>query len=231
MKIQHNNVDMKRLSGQLSLIPESQDDIYELESVICIGDKVKSHTQRKIQLDNKNQIKMNLFLKIKIETIHVDLEGCIIYLKGRTCEENEHVKLGSYHTIEVELEKKFCLEKETWTNKQLKTLRESTKARQDILFVILYEKECVVSKVGKNRITIKSKLEIKNKKFANVINTLSNSVQSVEMVVIASVLEMRNDLYKAIKSHKDFKTYESFCVVKLPVELKKSPNSKIINLF
>ncbi|KAF9764964.1 Protein pelota [Nosema granulosis] len=229
MKIQNDRVDKKRNIGHMSLIPESQDDIYELDSIINVGDIVKSHTQRKVQMDNKTQIKLNLFLKIKIETINVDLQGSIIYLKGRTCEENEHVKLGSYHTIEVELGKKFDLYKEIWTNTQLKAIKECTKAKQDLLFVVLYEKECVISQVGKNRTTIKNKIEIKNKKFANIVNSLANHINSIEIMVIASVSDYRNDLQKAIKNHKDFKSFNSICVVKLPTELKNSTNSKIIN--
>lgn len=229
MKIQNDHVDRKRYIGHMSLIPESQDDIYELDSIINVGDIVKSHTQRKVQMDNKTQVKLNLYLKIKIETVNVDLQGSIIYLKGRTCEENEHVKLGSYHTIEVEVGKRFDLYKESWSSTQIKILKECTQAKQDLLFVILYEKECVISKVGKNRTTIKNKIEIKNKKYSNIVNSLANYTNSIEIMVIASVSDSRNDLQKVIKSHKDFKNFNSIYVVKLPSELKTSTNSKIIN--
>ena len=38
---------------------------------------------------------------------------CMIWL-GRNIEENQHVKMGAYHTIDLELNRKFTLTKAHW---------------------------------------------------------------------------------------------------------------------
>jgi len=38
-------------------------------------------------------------------------KACKLRLKGRNIEENDHVKMGAYHTIDLELNRKFTLKK------------------------------------------------------------------------------------------------------------------------
>ena len=42
-------------------------------------------------------------LKIKVERIEFDAEQCSLRLNGRNVEENEFVKMGQYHTIDLEI--------------------------------------------------------------------------------------------------------------------------------
>jgi protein pelota len=53
-------------------------------------------------------------LKIKVERIEFDAEQCSLRLNGRNVEENEHVKLGQYHTIELEIGRPCTIEKSCW---------------------------------------------------------------------------------------------------------------------
>ena len=36
------------------------------------------------------------------------------FLQGRNIEENQYVKMGAYHTLSLELQRKFTLTKENW---------------------------------------------------------------------------------------------------------------------
>ena len=54
---------------------------------------------------------------INIVCLFVLLDGfqsCMLRLKGRNIEENPHVKMGAFHTIELELNRKFELRKALW---------------------------------------------------------------------------------------------------------------------
>eukprot|EP00798_Chlamydomonas_sp_ICE-L_P020736 gene20736-27552_t len=58
--------------------------------------------------------RIRLKLKVEIENIEYDPEGGVIRLKGKNMTENEHVKLGAFHTLELELQRAFTLEKDQW---------------------------------------------------------------------------------------------------------------------
>jgi protein pelota len=49
-----------------------------------------------------------------VETIDFDPTVCTLHLKGKNVQENQHVKLGAYHTIDLELNRMFTLEKQCW---------------------------------------------------------------------------------------------------------------------
>ncbi|KAG5859398.1 release factor domain 1 domain-containing protein [Encephalitozoon hellem] len=230
MKLEKNKIDQRCMSGSLRMTPEHQDDIYILSSVIDVGDMVTSVTTRKIQIDGKTQHRMTLTLKIKIESINVDLESSTIYLKGKTVLINEHVKLGSYHTIDVTLGQSFELEKEEWQEMSIRLLKEAAKPQPEVIFIVFYEKECVVSMVTRSKVSIILKQEMKNRKFGNVVKTLEKYIGKVSLFVIASMFEVRNEFYRAVMGSKELKkACNSFCVVKVPPECRGCSNSKVIS--
>lgn len=239
MKIIRENIDRKKNNGVLDLVPECCDDIYELSKVIVPEDQIKSFTHRKLSLDGRTQQRIGCYLTIKIESYTVDLENGILYAKGKVCEENEYVKQGVYHTLEIELDKKFSLYKDKWTKSDLSVIKESTKSSQNIMFIIFYEKDAVICLVGKNRIKVINKIEIKNKKFTNFLNIISLYIDKVEMFVICSVSSIINDFNKFVtgnietikKNTKNtkLKVTDKFVSLKLPNELKNSTNKQIVN--
>lgn len=230
MKLGKDRIDNKSKSGSMEITAENQDDIYMLSSIIYVGDMVTAGTRRKVQIDGKTQQKISLTLKIRIETISIDLENSIIYLKGKTVNVHEHVKLGSYHTIDIGLGQSFVLYKEEWFTTSIKHLKEATKPQAEIIFIVFYERECVVSVVSKNRINTILKQEIRNRKFGNIINMLEKYVGKVNLFVIASAFEIRNEFYKAVPMSKELKrVYNCLCVVKIPLECKGLPNSRVIS--
>ena len=71
--------------------------------ITIIGDKLRAPTFRKVVTEGstgtRTSTKVRLTLTLDIEDIEYDHEGCKLRVKGRNIEENEHVKLGAYHTI------------------------------------------------------------------------------------------------------------------------------------
>ena len=68
-------------------------------------------------------------MTIVVETIDFDATVCTLHLKGlnnrklfqnififlgKNIQENQHVKLGAYHTLDLELNRVFTLEKQCW---------------------------------------------------------------------------------------------------------------------
>lgn len=241
MKILSDKIDKKRHFGSLNLIPECSDDIYEISKIIAPDDKIKCFTHRKVSIDGKNQQKIGLYLQIKIESYNVDLENGVLYAKGRVCEENENVKIGSYHTLEIELDKKFSIYKDLWNNFDIQLIKNCTHGSQDLLFYIFYEKNCVICLVGKNNVKILNKIEIKSKKFDALLNAIINHINKVELMVICSTLNMCTDFYNFIETKIDYikkmsknqkiNLKECFLNVKLSNDFKNATNKQIINFI
>ena len=55
-------------------------------------------------------------LKIKVERVEFDMEQCSLRLNGKNVEENEFVKLGQYHTLDIVIGRPIAIEKECTDN-------------------------------------------------------------------------------------------------------------------
>lgn len=51
------------------------------------------------------------------------LAGGVIRLKGKNLTESEHIKLGAYHTIELEEQRAFTIHKSTWDALDVERIR------------------------------------------------------------------------------------------------------------
>ena len=61
-----------------------------------------------------NAQKVKTTLTIRVENISYDVDAMSLALKGRNIEENQYVKMGAYHTLDLELQRKFTLTKQHW---------------------------------------------------------------------------------------------------------------------
>ena len=70
----------------------------------------------------------------------------MLRLKGRNIEENPHVKMGAYHTIDLELHKKFVLTKPVWDSVHLERIELATDPSRsaDVAALIMAEGTALV---------------------------------------------------------------------------------------
>ena len=70
----------------------------------------------------------------------------MLRLKGRNIEENPHVKMGAYHTIDLELHKKFTLQKPLWDSVHLERIELATDPGRsaDVAALIMAEGSALV---------------------------------------------------------------------------------------
>lgn len=100
------------------LIPEEKEDIWHVYNLIQEGDTIRASTMRKIITESATGStganKVRTTLTISVESIDYDFEACMLRVKGKNVEENQYVKMGQYHTIDIELNRKFTLSKQEW---------------------------------------------------------------------------------------------------------------------
>lgn len=103
--------------GTVRLTPEDRDDIYALYTLLSPSDTVECTTVRKVQINESSTstadtAKMRMTLAVKVEKVDVDLEACAMRVNGRNVLENEWVRMGAYHTLDIEIGKPIKVTKE-----------------------------------------------------------------------------------------------------------------------
>jgi len=99
---------------------------------------------------------------VSVETIHFDTQACMLCLKGRNIEENQHVKMGAYHTIDLELNRKFTLKKREWDSVHLDRIELACDPTNsaDIAAVVLQEGLAHVCLVTSSMTIVRAKIDV-----------------------------------------------------------------------
>jgi len=129
MKLINRNFE-KDGAGSVVLVPEETEDMWHAFNLIQEGDSVRASTIRKVTTESttgsRSSDRVRTVLTVQVEAIDFDTEACMLRLKGRNIEENPHVKMGAYHTIDLELNRKFSLQKAVWDSIHLDRIEEAT---------------------------------------------------------------------------------------------------------
>lgn len=105
-------------AGQLTLIPENPEDMWHAYNLVAPRDSLRSTTVRKVTTESSTgsstSNRVRTTLTISVEDIDFDSQACMLRVKGRNIQENQYVKMGAYHTLDLELNRKFTLAKKSW---------------------------------------------------------------------------------------------------------------------
>jgi protein pelota len=115
-------------------------------------------------------------LKIRVERIAFDTDECTLRLTGKNMEENEHVKMGQYHTINIGIGQPFTIEKDCWDAIYLQRLEDATDVtkKAEIAAIVMQEGLAYVCLVTKSMTLTRSKIETsfpKKSQFASATGT------------------------------------------------------------
>jgi len=97
-------------------------------------------TQESATVSTSSQ-RVHTSLTVVVERVDFDASACTLHVKGRNVEENAHVKLGAYHTLDLEMNRKFTLHKSEWDSVDLDRLDQALDVTQhaDVAAVIMHE--------------------------------------------------------------------------------------------
>eukprot|EP00375_Theileria_parva_P002243 XP_764921.1 pelota protein [Theileria parva strain Muguga] len=134
---------------QLKLFLETHDDLWFLYNIAFKGDLIEGFTSRKIKTENCNSICVKQEIKkftirLCIESVQYTTSYDDIHVTGTNVLENPYVKIGQYHTLDVQPNSTITLFKEEWNklceDKLSHILNVSMNAEQAFLvsFHILY---------------------------------------------------------------------------------------------
>ncbi|CAD5219581.1 unnamed protein product [Bursaphelenchus xylophilus] len=165
MKILRKYVE-KNGSGSVTLICEEEEDVWHVYNLIRIGDQVRCSTVRKVtqetQTGSKSSQRMHVTLTVVVESITYDPTVCVLHLKGRNIQENEHVRMGAYHTLDLELQKRFTLAKEEWDSIDLERLElcADISHAADVGAVVMHEGFANICLLTSSMTVVKAKIDM-----------------------------------------------------------------------
>ncbi|KAI9026164.1 hypothetical protein DFJ74DRAFT_28890 [Hyaloraphidium curvatum] len=102
-------------------------DIY---NILQIGDQLRASTLRRVVTESASgatdKSTVRTTLTIRVTKVDFDVQGMMLRVNGRNIVENKWVKLGQYHTLDLELNRSFMLYKAEWDMIALDTIEEAT---------------------------------------------------------------------------------------------------------
>ena len=116
MKLLHKTIALEKdKSGSLSLIPQDKEDLWQLYNLVQKGDIVELLTVRNVKKTEGGKAeRINVNLKLAVESVDYVPSDQAMRIRGKTVEQNEYVPNQSYHTAEVQLNKKLKINKPEW---------------------------------------------------------------------------------------------------------------------
>ncbi|XP_077212036.1 eukaryotic release factor 1 (eRF1) family protein isoform X2 [Tasmannia lanceolata] len=164
MKLVRKDV-VPRGPGSIKVIPEESDDLWHAYNLISKGDTVLAVTVRKVLREmasgGRDAERVKLKLEIKVEVVDYDKEGSVLRIRGKNILENEHVKIGQFHTLEIELQRPFVLRKVVWDSWALDMLKQACEpaASADLAVVLMQEGLAHIFLIGRSVTTTRARIE------------------------------------------------------------------------
>ncbi|KAF3452435.1 hypothetical protein FNV43_RR02868 [Rhamnella rubrinervis] len=152
--------------GSVKMIPVESDDLWYAYNLIAPGDTVMAVTVRKVLREaasgGRDAERVKLKLEIMVEEVaDYDKVGSVLRIRGKNILENEYVKIGAFHTLELELQRPFVLRKDVWDSFALDVLHQASDpaASADLAVVLMQEGLAHILLVGKSMTTTRTRIE------------------------------------------------------------------------
>eukprot|EP01133_Synstelium_polycarpum_P007648 gene7648-8950_t len=210
----------KDMSGRVKLQIEEEEDFWHVYNLVSLKDRLTSTTIRKIQnvtttgsVSNERQ---RITITIEVSKIDYDATSNLLRISGPVCEENRLVKLGSYHTIDLEVNRDFTLSKDEWDSVSLELVRTASDITQraDVAALIMNEGLANLCLITPSMTVVKGRIEVPvprkgrsssdnhQKGLDNFFNLILQSIQRninfsvVKCFIIASPAFVKDKFYQ-----------------------------------
>lgn len=175
-------------------------------NLISTGDCVRSSTIRKVQTESatgsSSSNRVRTVLTIRVENIDFDTQAGVLRLKGRNIEENQYVKMGAYHTLDLELNRKFSLQKPEWDSIALERVEMACDPMQsaDVAAIIMQDGLAHVCLITASMTLVRTKIDvtIPRKRKGNVSQHEKGLSKFYESVMQAMLRHVNFDVVKCI---------------------------------
>ncbi|KAK5722742.1 Translation factor pelota [Elasticomyces elasticus] len=167
MKLVKQEILHKTGEGFAIMKPEEPEDMWHAYNLIRPNDLLRASAVRKVITESagsgsRSNERVHTTLTIRVTKQDFDPQAGQLHVSGRVAEENPIVKLGGYHTLDLELQRNFTLEKsEGWDSVAIATLKEAcdNDAKAQLWAVIMKEGLANICLVTDHQTILKQKIE------------------------------------------------------------------------
>ena len=106
---------------------------------------------------------MHTTLTIRVIKLDFDPQAGQLHVSGQVVEENKHVQMGSFHTLDLELQRNFTLEKaEGWDSVALETLKEAVnqESKAQLWAVVMQEGLANICLITEHQTILRQRVEV-----------------------------------------------------------------------
>ncbi|GFF55622.1 protein dom34 [Aspergillus udagawae] len=169
-KIEHGG------SGTVTLCPEEPEDMWHAYNLIRPGDLLRASAIRRVTTTHDtgatSSSRVHLTLEIRVKSLDFDPQSSQLHVGGTIVNETPHTKVGQHHTLDLELNRNFTLEKEIgangegvgWDSIAVQMLQdavdESGKRRAEAVAVVMQEGLAHICFIGQFQTILKQKVEM-----------------------------------------------------------------------
>ncbi|KAJ5698862.1 Protein dom34 [Penicillium macrosclerotiorum] len=169
-KIEHGG------SGTVTLCPEEPEDMWHAYNLIRPGDLLRASAIRRVtsvqDTGSTSSTRVHLTLEIRVKSLDFDPQSSQLHVSGQIINETAHTKVGQFHTLDLEMNRNFTLEKEVgadgegvgWDSIAVEMLKdavdESGKRRAEAVAVVMQEGLAHICFIGQFQTILKQKVEM-----------------------------------------------------------------------
>ncbi|KAF4630483.1 hypothetical protein G7Y89_g7656 [Cudoniella acicularis] len=170
-------------SGTVTLLPEEPEDMvhgilysgssrlttfsqWHAYNLIAPTDLLRASAIRRVVTESATgsttSTRVHTTLLVRVTGIEFDPQAGQLHVSGRVAEENKWVKSGSYHTLDLELQRNFTLEKaEGWDSVALDVVREAVKQDKEgtVPAVVMQEGLANICLITEHQTVLKQRVE------------------------------------------------------------------------
>ncbi|KAF3484088.1 translation release factor eRF1 [Arthroderma uncinatum] len=185
MRLIKQNIE-RNGSGSVTLYPEEPEDMWHAYNLIRPNDLLKASAIRRVTTTattgttTSSRVHMNL--QIRVKSLDFDIQSCQLHVSGQIVVETPYTKIGQHHTLDLELQRNFTLEKEVegtalpgdgpstgtsaggWDSMAIEMLKDAVdeggKRRAEAVAVVMQEGLANICFIGQYQTVLKQKVEL-----------------------------------------------------------------------
>lgn len=201
MKQYKRQIDSKTGVGFIKLEAHDMEDMWHAYNLIAIGDVLTGTTTRKVKSETagggSESERMRITLTIRITGMQYDSLAAGLRVTGRNERENQHVRVGSFHTIELAPFRAFTIGKECWDSVYLERVNAAVNPTldADLAAVIMQEGLAHVLLVSRSLTLTRARIEV----------SIPKKGKSAIFNRDSATKKFFDSIYRAISTHIDLK--------------------------
>ncbi|EEQ86585.1 hypothetical protein RJZ56_006601 [Blastomyces dermatitidis] len=175
MRLIKNNIERDG-SGSVTLYPEEPEDMWHCYNLIRPDDLLKASAIRRVTTTaatgTTSSSRVHMTLQIRVKSLDFDPQNSQLHVSGRVVAENPYTKIGQHHTLDLELQRNFTLEKQVessseaggWDSVAVEMLKEAVdeggNRRAEAVAVVMQEGLAHICFIGQFQTVLKQKIEL-----------------------------------------------------------------------